>query len=47
MQNSSEISKERIPNCSDSSENMFKNDDIISDDVFVTKNEVDGNGNND
>jgi len=47
MQKSSEISKERIPNCSDSSENMFKNDDIISDDVFVTKNEVDGNGNND
>ena len=46
-QNKSESSDHSLPNCCDSSENMFKNDDVISDDVFVTKNEVDGDENND
>ena len=46
-QKKSESSGQSLPNCCDSFENMFKNDDAISDDVFVTKNEVDGDENND
>ena len=46
-QKKSESSGQSLPNCCDSFENMFKNDDVISDDVFVTKNEVDGDENND